>query len=483
MSTPSTATAVHHPLHTHFFPHYSDYQPSTNGYRTNSSSNNSLTRLALSTYGTNNSTPDCRQNTTTTTASQVKPPQQPPLPQHAPLTQSPRVSQMSQDDMSSSQRREKKTNWNDFYRNGLPKEVIVIEDDSPEPSTRRTKRDRDTPEEPPRPVQMNGLNGHTDKRRRVDANTSYDPVYDEPPTSTKLPANTESTSLDTNSRDRTTSALYSTAPTSLGSSTGSGRGRKVEETQIGQKRKRPTRKADEEEEEDIAALAKNDTYNTYIPPSKPIHKASEVYVQVIRDVSAIKAATQLGQGTKSNQKGATTAQKFDDDDGHYIVTPNADFTERCESSLIYNSLRNILTTPTDTITRLLGQGTFGKVVEAYDKQKRVKCAVKIIRAVQKYRDASRIELRVLKTLASNDKYNRNKCIHLRDCFDFRNHICIVTDLLSSSVFDFLKNNSFVPFPSSHIQQFARQLLTSVACELFFFPSCEPLANSCQSYTI
>jgi dual-specificity kinase len=118
----------------------------------------------------------------------------------------------------------------------------------------------------------------------------------------------------------------------------------------------------------------------------------------------------------------------------------------------------------DSIIKLLGQGTFGKVVEAYDRQRKTRCAVKIIRSIQKYRDASRIELRVLSTLASNDKSNRNKCIHLRDCFDFRNHICIVTDLLGQSVFDFLKGNGFVPFPSSQIQNFARQLFTSVACE-------------------
>ena len=117
------------------------------------------------------------------------------------------------------------------------------------------------------------------------------------------------------------------------------------------------------------------------------------------------------------------------------------------------------------VIKLLGQGTFGKVVEAYDKRKKTKCAVKIIRSVQKYRDASRIELRVLSTLALNDRANRNKCIHLRDSFDFRNHICIVTDLLGQSVFDFLKGNGFVPFPSSQIQNFARQLFTSVACKL------------------
>ncbi len=34
------------------------------------------------------------------------------------------------------------------------------------------------------------------------------------------------------------------------------------------------------------------------------------------------------------------------------------------------------------------------------------------------------------------------------------------------VYDFLKENDFQPFPRRHIQDFARQLLDSVACELY-----------------
>lgn len=115
------------------------------------------------------------------------------------------------------------------------------------------------------------------------------------------------------------------------------------------------------------------------------------------------------------------------------------------------------------MVKLLGQGTFGKVVQAKDRHRNKLVAIKIIRSVQKYRDASKIELRVLATLKVNDEQNRNRCIHLRDCFDYRGHICIVMDLLGQSVFDFLKSNNFVPFPNSQIQNFARQLLTSVAC--------------------
>jgi dual-specificity kinase len=55
---------------------------------------------------------------------------------------------------------------------------------------------------------------------------------------------------------------------------------------------------------------------------------------------------------------------------------------------------------------LLGQGTFGKVVEAVDIETNKKVAIKIIRAIQKYREASRIEVRVLQKLKERDPSNR-----------------------------------------------------------------------------
>ncbi len=60
--------------------------------------------------------------------------------------------------------------------------------------------------------------------------------------------------------------------------------------------------------------------------------------------------------------------------------------------------------------KLLGQGTFGKVVECYDKKLRKYVAIKIIRAVQKYRDASQIEIRVLRTLREK-RSNQRQQVH------------------------------------------------------------------------
>ncbi|KAJ9616331.1 serine threonine protein kinase CMGC group [Cladophialophora chaetospira] len=311
--------------------------------------------------------------------------------------------------------RKKQPDWNEFYKNGVPKEIIVIDDDSPEPErTARQQRQEPT-----------SYQSNAGRKRKVDQ--GYDVEYTDSPTYSTHPAKFASSSASYHSGDRTTSLQTVTAPTSLESYGSNTASNSYEDVRVGQKRKRV------QPQKETRAQAKRkqqeaipDAFLDYVPPPKPLKKAADVHVPVMRDTEKHKNL------------------KVDDDDGHYVVTPGSKLTERYE------------------IIKLLGQGTFGKVVEAYDNKKKSKCAVKIIRSVQKYRDASRIELRVLSTLALNDKNNRNKCIHLRDSFDFRNHICIVTDLLGQSVFDFLKGNGFVPFPSSQIQNFARQLFTSVA---------------------
>ncbi|RHZ75357.1 hypothetical protein Glove_216g66 [Diversispora epigaea] len=134
----------------------------------------------------------------------------------------------------------------------------------------------------------------------------------------------------------------------------------------------------------------------------------------------------------------------DEKDGHYIVKVGEILENRYK------------------ILCQLGQGTFGKVVKCLDRSTNRLVAVKIIRAVQKYRDASRIEIRVLNTLKEKDPDSVHKCIQLRDWFDHRNHICMVFDLYGISLFDFLKQNDFNPFPFNQIQHIARQLLYSVA---------------------
>ncbi|KAL7626653.1 serine threonine protein kinase CMGC group [Parahypoxylon ruwenzoriense] len=335
------------------------------------------------------------------------------------------TSQSYTDAQPRKRRRSKEPDWNNFYKNGLPKEIIVI-DDTPEPeqnysaTTSRTYVNTATNVSTTTTTTTTTTRPAAKRRRKDDVPPANDSCDGSVNGSYQHSSNSGSTSTD-----RTTSAHNTTAATSLGSL--SSNGQYDHETHpISQKRKRTTRQqiAQEAKRREVEVLS--DTFISYRPPQKPVKKAGEVTVRVVND--------------RSLQSGV----RVDDDDGHYIVVPDADLTSQYQ------------------MIKLLGQGTFGKVVQARDRKRSKLVAIKIIRAVQKYRDASRIELRVLQTLKANDEENRNRCIHLRDCFDFRGHICIVMDLLGSSVFDFLKSNNFVPFPNSQIQSFARQLFTSVA---------------------
>ncbi|KAI0390308.1 kinase-like domain-containing protein [Xylariaceae sp. FL0594] len=326
-------------------------------------------------------------------------------------------------------RRSKEPDWKKFYKNGLPKEIIVI-DDTPEPETKvapstqsscrtyTTTTTTTTTNAPPGNASA-GIphTRHITKKRRKEEGLHNEAALYEASHNGSTHATSNSDSAST---DRATN-YTTTAPTSL-SSAGQ---YEYEAPQTGQKRKRTRQQiAQDAKRREIEVLG--DGFQEYQPPAKPIKKSGDVAVRAVND--------------RSHPAGI----KVDDDDGHYIVVPDAELTSQYQ------------------IVKLLGQGTFGKVVQALDRRRNNLVAIKIIRAVQKYRDASRIELRVLQTLKANDAENRNRCIHLRDCFDFRGHICIVMDLLGSSVFDFLKSNNFVPFPNSQIQSFARQLLTSVA---------------------
>ena len=159
------------------------------------------------------------------------------------------------------------------------------------------------------------------------------------------------------------------------------------------------------------------------PPNPPI-RVTNVHVRAITD------------------HGGRTG--FDDDRGHYIVISHACFAGRY------------------TVIKILGEGSYGRVVEAYDKKRKSRCAIKIVRSFSEFRGDAKTEIDMLSTLAANDRQNRNKCIRLVECFDFRAHICIVTDLLGQSIFHFQKHNNQLPFPGSQIQNFARQLFISVA---------------------
>lgn len=183
-------------------------------------------------------------------------------------------------------RRSRGPDWKDFFKNGLPSEIIVIED-TPEP-------ERPAAVTTPSQTLVNGrahvTNGSSathqaKKRKRDDEPTRYDPVHHSNivGSHTHTPRLHGSPSKSTAPSDRTNSAIHTTAATSLGSL--SSNGQYEYDVQPGQKRKRTTRQQIANEARRREAGTLTDAFATYRPPPYPPKKARDVPITVISDVS------------------------------------------------------------------------------------------------------------------------------------------------------------------------------------------------------
>lgn len=67
-----------------------------------------------------------------------------------------------------------------------------------------------------------------------------------------------------------------------------------------------------------------------------------------------------------------------------------------------------------------------------------KLALKVIKNVDKYREAAKLEINVLEKLRqSKEPVLQTLCVRMLDWFDYYGHMCILFEGLGISVFDFL----------------------------------------------
>ncbi|XP_010893509.2 dual specificity protein kinase CLK4b isoform X2 [Esox lucius] len=72
------------------------------------------------------------------------------------------------------------------------------------------------------------------------------------------------------------------------------------------------------------------------------------------------------------------------------------------------------------------------------------------------------EVEVLEQMNTLDNEKTFGCVRMLNWFDYHGHICIVFELLGLSTFDFLKENSFLPFTVEQIRHMSYQIFRAVA---------------------
>lgn len=324
MSTPTTATATL-PPHSHYHhPHYpyshQPYQASTatgSSYRQPAnpilptSSSTATTRLPPAytshsgvSYTTSSSASHAGSNglglSASSATSRINYDASSPDANYSVTAMPTTHAQSSQSSSGRKRRRSQGPDWNKFYQNGLPKEVIVI-DDTPEPEQGKATGNG------VRVVSNGSVNGITTngasstrpvpkKRKRDDEPQPYDPVYHNKyaGSHTTTPHHNGTPSGSTISTDRTTtSAIHTTAATSLSSN-----GQEYYDAQPGQKRKRTRQQIAQEAKKREVELS--DPFSSYKPPPYPPKKAQEVHVKVVHDVSDCCPPTMTTHGANLN---------------------------------------------------------------------------------------------------------------------------------------------------------------------------------------
>ena len=70
-------------------------------------------------------------------------------------------------------------------------------------------------------------------------------------------------------------------------------------------------------------------------------------------------------------------------------------------------------------------------------------------------------MRILQKLAKFGFAPDAGIIHMLDNFQFKNHVCIVFDLLGKNLYQFMQDNQFQPLPIDQVRRFSYQILKSV----------------------
>ena len=83
-----------------------------------------------------------------------------------------------------------------------------------------------------------------------------------------------------------------------------------------------------------------------------------------------------------------------------------------------------------------------------------KVAVKITRNTEIDHKFANSEARLLNFLMDKDPLDNHSVVRMKDEFSFRQHHCFVFELLHSDLFEHLKENDFLGFPTGKIRDYA-----------------------------
>ncbi len=115
---------------------------------------------------------------------------------------------------------------------------------------------------------------------------------------------------------------------------------------------------------------------------------------------------------------------YDDEDGYYVYQIHDHIAYRYE------------------ILERIGKGSFGQVFKCMDHKSEQVVALKMIKNKKRFHEQAIVEIRALDAIRKAGPDGTCYIVEMLDYFSFRHHICLTCELLSITLFDFMRLNSF-----------------------------------------
>lgn len=192
------------------------------------------------------------------------------------------------------------------------------------------------------------------------------------------------------------------------------------------------------------------------PSSAPLRKMSVDLIKTYKRINDVYYHRKKARAEKrAREKAAATESSgrkkerlilndgYDDENNDYIISIGEKWMDRYE------------------IQSVIGKGSFGQVVKAYDMLDNDPVAIKIIKNKKPFYNQAQIEVHLLELMNKHDTNSKYYIVKLKRHFLFRNHLCLVFELLSYNLYELLRNTNFLGVSLNLTRKLAQQLCTSL----------------------
>eukprot|EP00754_Rhynchopus_humris_P014411 Rhum_TRINITY_DN14385_c8_g2::Rhum_TRINITY_DN14385_c8_g2_i1::g.86089::m.86089/K08825/DYRK1; dual specificity tyrosine-phosphorylation-regulated kinase 1 len=179
---------------------------------------------------------------------------------------------------------------------------------------------------------------------------------------------------------------------------------------------------------------------------RPVYKLSVDLLATYKKINdQFYAKKRKESAAKLSNNGKIFNDGFDDDGGNYVVQIGEEIAQRY------------------IVSDILGKGSFGVVVKAHDHRRDENVALKMIKNKPQFTAQAKIEIDILSKLVDRCKKDteEHNIVTLKKYFTWKNHLCLVFELLSFNLYDLIKYTKFTGVSLTLIAKFAYQILKTL----------------------